>query len=118
MIRVGPRLLFAMAAISVVALLLSSDFSPISAGRFDDLPDGEEESGVVCTVTSVKQGATGWTMRLTDGDGKSVGAFLSNGKGLEPPLAGQMVVAYGTYDKANEFLFMARYEVVWSPAAG
>lgn len=115
MLKPSPPLLIVLAAISVFVLLLVSDFAPEAANSFAAVPDDESGVRVICTVLAVKQSASGWTLRLIDGQGSIVGAFISNASAYDPPLTGSVIEATGNFNRARDFLFLESFQTIWSP---
>jgi hypothetical protein len=113
MIKPSPSLLLALAALSVLALLVASDFAPESASTFSESSVGSGPIKVVCTVQSVKQGSNGWTMRLIDGQGGAIGAFLSNDSG-PPPSVNSIIEATGNFNDLGDFFFVRSFEPIYS----
>jgi len=111
MLKNRPHLLLVLAGLSVLALLLVSDFAPEQVESFTTAPGGTGATKVVCTVQSVKDGANGWTLRLTDGQGNTMGAFLSHDSGPAPS-AGAIIEATGNFNDAHDFFFMRSFELI------
>jgi hypothetical protein len=109
-----PRLLLALATLSILVLLLVSDFAPKGAQDFEAASSQTGETKVICTVQSSKDGTNGWTLRLTDGQMNTVGAFLSHGSG-PPPSVGAIIEATGTFSDSRDFFFIRGFETIRDP---
>jgi len=104
----GPvRVLFVLAAVSVLALLVTSDFSEPYATSISQIEPGSDEVRLVCVFVSAKRGADGWTITLRDGQGQLVRGYIANGTVEALPAAGEIieVVADLTWDNGL-FLFV------------
>ena len=109
-------MLLLLAAVGISALLVSSDFAPESASTFSEAARSSNVIKVICTVQSLKSGPNGWTLRLTDGQGSTVGAFLVNASG-PPPAVGSIIEAAGSFNDAKDFFFVQGFEQVYAPDA-
>jgi hypothetical protein len=77
--RFGPvRVLFVLAAVSVLVLLVASDFREPYATNISQIAPGSDEVRLVCVFDSAKQGADGWTLVLRDAQGQQVRGYIAN----------------------------------------
>ncbi|MGD1061474.1 MAG: hypothetical protein ABR879_08470 [Methanomassiliicoccales archaeon] len=92
MVKFGSvRVLSALAFFSVLALLITSDFSEPYATSISRIAPGSDEVRLVCVFISAKQGADGWTLVLRDSQDQQVRGFVANGVVGTMPLAGTIV---------------------------
>ncbi len=88
----GPvRVLFVLATVSVLALLVASDFSEPYATSISQIEPGSDEVRLVCVFVGAKRGADGWTITLRDGQGQTVRGYIANGTVEALPSTGEIV---------------------------
>jgi|GEM_PF-7033405 len=62
-----------MALVSIIVLLLLSDFAPPRKASFDEI--GEEEFRVTCLIVEWRESESGWVLTLQDIDGNTLRGF-------------------------------------------
>jgi predicted butyrate kinase (DUF1464 family) len=70
--------LFVLAFVSVLALLVTSDFSEPYATNVSQIAPGSDEVRLVCVFVSAKQAADGWALVLRDAQGQQVRGYVSS----------------------------------------
>jgi len=106
------RWLLALSTLLIFVLLLSSDFQPQRYNSFNEYVDDSQRGRTICSVVSIREKDGGWTMRLADGQGTTVDAYLSKARCETPPKEGYTISTTGTMDRQSRFFFMESYEVI------
>ncbi len=112
--RRHPHALFLLACLSVLALMLLSDFSPPPA---DDIPALDQGGGeLTCLVLSSRTTAKGHVLNLTDAGGNLAKAFCPlDVAGAAPPDGALVrIVAEPSSDDPG-FLFVRELEILQGP---
>jgi hypothetical protein len=74
-----PRTIVALACLVVCSLLLFSDFSPRTAGRFDELEGIDGRVELVCVIISEKPAKGGTMLQIEDVTGSILKAYCKDG---------------------------------------
>lgn len=104
--RVGPKYLFIVAILAVLALIGLSDPAPPRLAGFNSIPGSQEPVQVVCQVVEVQERSNGWTVTLVDPCGEQAKAFCPSSLGLGTPAVGRVLRFSLTMSNRPGFFFV------------
>ncbi len=92
--QASVRALFVLASISVLLLLILSDFRPVEVETFQDSPPGVRFK-ISCLLVDCRTSQKGWVLTVRDTLGAEVDAFLGRNVAMEPPEVGTILELVG-----------------------
>ena len=111
----GPRDLFALSVVAVLALALLSSPDGVEVSTFDEMEPGGK-SVVVCTIQRCHPSDNGWLLNLTDTAGGYIDAFCRYGDADGTPLNGSAVRIWAQPSEDEpSFFFISRMEMLPLP---
>jgi hypothetical protein len=112
------RSLFLLASISILILLLVSDYRPAPVEGIEGVADGARAE-LRCVVIATHSSAKGTVLELADVNGVSFPAFLPMNATAEPIIPGTALSVVGTVSSdGDRFFFIEELVVVSSPSKG
>lgn len=94
LVQASVKGLFVLASISVLLLLMLSDFRPVEVETFRDSPSGGRFK-ISCLLVDCRTSQKGWVLTVRDTIGAEVDAFLGRNVAMKPPEVGSIIELVG-----------------------
>jgi hypothetical protein len=94
LVQASVKGLFVLASISVLLLLMLSDFRPVEVENFRDSPSSGRFK-ISCLLVDCRTSQKGWVLTVRDTVGAEVDAFLGRNVAMKPPEVGSIIELVG-----------------------
>lgn len=94
LVQASVKGLFVLASISVLLLLMLSDFRAVEVENFRDSPSSGRFK-ISCLLVDCRTSQKGWVLTVRDTIGAEVDAFLGRNIAMEPPEVGSIIELVG-----------------------